>query len=494
MKKLLYITLAVAVAAVAASVTFDGSELTEPPPRTGQDGPLHASTSTVIIPLGLKLSTVREHLDKELPETLYTFEKRAKRALCVDHPADDSLPAQKDSRRSCMDVNFTGSVTRNGGVDLWVEREQLVVAVPARGEVVARGTGAISKLLYKTARGEFTVTFRGTLTRTADGNLDLLVSSEHHWDVPVNTKVLGREIDLRKPVDKYLRKGLDKLEQKVSEVARDQARWAENLQGVYQKLVEPVRVAEDPDVWLVVTPQRLHLAGIVSRDDELVLPIGVEAELRTHVGDRPTPPPAVEMPAIEIHRDWDPSFTLELPVVLGYEYLRSELDRELVGMRVPVARWLPGAAVVIKALHLYPSGEQLVVGVDFTTVGLVDWLSARGSVYLIGTPEVEDLGKVLTVRDLSFTRRTNNPILNLGTSLLADPLRSVLQSQTRFEIAEYYDEVVRDANAALNHTYAGGITLKGRFDQVRINQFQMRRHDLVVYAEARGQLEAVRIQ
>ena len=158
--------------------------------------------------------------------------------------------------------------------------------------------------------------------------------------------------------------------------------------------------------------------------------------------------------------------------------------------RIPVSDWLPGAAIVIRKLHLYPSGSRLVVGVEFETRGLIEWFSAAGSIFLTGTPVFDNDTKQLTVPDLAFTRRTGNSLFNFGSYLFADALRDLLRENASFDVSDTYAEILDEANTAFNRGYGKGISLRGRLEKLSIADIHVGRDNLIVLVRAAGRVEA----
>jgi hypothetical protein len=487
--------LSVLLALAAAIALIDTDRLTVMPPRAFPDAELRKSTSTIMIPLSLSLDLIEKRLNEDLPESLHTFRKSGVKVKCWDTSKDLLDPDEdilaEEPERSCLYLDFEVWIMRNGHIDVSVAGEELILKVPARGRTVARGTGAVSKHLKKTARGEFTVTFRGKLDVTPDGTFDLRLSSAYEWGVPVYTKVFGKQIDLRKPIDKLLRKGLDKVEGKAQKVVRDQLRLGEKTLGTYRRLLEPVRVGRDPDVWMVIIPKALHFTGIKMEENRVLAPIAVEADLRTHVGARPEHEPPQALPVIDGQHVMSSDFVVNLPIVLSYTFLQEELEKKLAGTGIPLGKMFPGASVVITKTHFYPTGEKLALGVDFHTRGVAEWLSADGTLFLVGTPRVDNEAKALSVTDLTLTRRTSNSFLDLGSFLLYRPLLSFLSGALHFSLEGAYTEVAGEAEAAFNRSYPHGITLKGSMKEVAISEIQARKEDLVVYARGHGRLEAL---
>ena len=486
--------LAAIAALAAAAALVDTGRLTVIPPRTLPEAGLRTSTSTIMIPLSLSLDLIEKRLNDSLPGSLHSFEKRGVRVKCWDVPGDpvvgDDLVA-RGPERNCLDLDFEVRITRNGHIEVSGDGEELVLRVPARGRAVARGTGPLGRLVRKTARGEFTVTMRGRLDVTPAGAFALRLSSDYAWDVPAHTKVLGREIDLREPVDRLLRKGLDKVEGRVRRIVEDETRLGALAQGTLRRLLEPVPVGLDPGVWLVVAPKALHFTGIRTEGDRVLAPVAVEAELRSHVGSRPEYAPPQALPLIDGRPGTSRDFVVRLPIVLSYAFLQAEFERKLAGTAIPLSKAFPGAAAVITKTHFYPSGEKLALGVAFHTRGVPDWLSVEGTVFLVGTPRVSNEEKMLTVTDLAFARRTSSSFLNVGSYLLYRPLLSYLRKALRYSLEDAHRRVIEEANAAFNRKYAHGITLRGSLEGVAVDEIQTRKDDLVVYARGRGRLEAL---
>ncbi len=489
MKVLALLITTVIVGAVATAMwSMDDREFTAPPLRHSQETSLQPSVSTLVVPLSIRLRDIERLVNRKLPSTLYEFDRLARRVMCFDPIPDPAIDALE---RNCVDLKVKGWVKRNGPVEVVPAGEELVVRVPVRGRVRARGAGGPLSLVKKTGHGEFTVSFYLEPGVSEEGELDLAVSSDFDWDVPLHTKVLGQKIDLSKVVDKVLRKGLRKVEGKIREVAQDHMRWGSKVERAYRRLQQPIQVNDDPEIWMLMQARNLLVSDLLAVDNDVTLPLGVHAEFLTVVGAQPEYSVNKVFPPLLRVGEIRPDFSLNLPLVLTYDYLRSELARGLVGMQVPVADWLPGASIVIRRARLYPSGSKLAVGVDFETRGLFDWLSADGSIFLTGTPVFDNETKHLSVPDLEFTRRTGNSLLDFGSYLFADELRTLLRKTVRFDVSGAYKEIIDQANQAFNRNYGKDISLRGKLERLSISDIEIRHDDMIVYVHARGRLEAL---
>lgn len=492
MKKsaLVVLVLFVIGALTAVMWSVDDREFTKPPPRYSQNTPLEPSVSTLVIPLSIKLQDIEGLINRELPQTIYEFDRLARRVKCFE-PIPD--PAIDEQEKDCLDLKVKGWVKRNGPVEVVPAGEELVVRVPVRGRVRARGASGPLSLIRKTGHGEFTVSFYLAPATTEEGTLDLIVSTDFEWDVPLHTTFLGQKVELSKVVDKVLRKGLRKVERKIRKVAQDHTRWGKKVDRALRRLQQPLRVNDDPEVWVLMQPRNLLLSEFLAVGSEVSLPLGVHAEFLTLVGPRPEHTVDEAFPPLVKSREIEPEFFLDLPLVLSYDYLRSELELGLNGREIPVAAWLPGVVMVIRRAHLYPSGSKLAVGVEFETQGLIDWLSADGTIFLIGSPEFDNETNRLSVPDLEFTRRTGNSLFDLGSYLFADELRALLRNAVTFDVSADYREIVNEANQAFNRSYGKDVSLRGKLEQLSISDIHIRREDMIVHVQARGSLQALTI-
>jgi len=487
MKKAVLLILAAVIALLAAAlISVDDGELTAPPPHHGEEAALQPTVSTVTIPLRVSLSDIQRIIDEKLPHDLYQFDRVVKRVKCFGPERDEAGEAR---RTNCVDLAVKGRIERNGPVETVPAGEELELRVPVQGRARARGASGLLKMIKKTARGAFTVSFYLKPGVGEDGQIDLEVRSDFDWDVPLHTKVLGQKVDLSNAVDKILRRGLLKLERKVRETAADHSRWGNKVRDAYRRLQQPLKLHDDPEVWMLVEPQSLLVADLFFDEQEMALPLALRFDLRTYVGARPEFSVREDFPQLVRSDEVDTDFALALPLVLSYDALRAELGREVIDARIPVTDWLPGAAIVIRRLQLYPSGSRLVVGVEFETRGLADWLSAEGSVFLIGTPEFDNETKRLSVPNLEFTRRTGNSLFDFASYVFAGRLRELMRKSATFDLNDSHADMIARANAALNRGYGKELSVRGELQQLSLSDIQVRRENIIVLIQAQGRME-----
>ena len=123
----------------------------------------------------------------------------------------------------------------------------------------------------------------------------------------------------------------------------------------WQQAFEPIKLADEPQVWLQLTPQSAAFAGV--RADAKVLSGSLElsGSAETFLGQAPPVVTPTPLPPLGTDVAAPGSFDVILPVRIGYDMLRDKI------MQV-IAAEAPKGEQTIREVQIYPSSGKLVVG------------------------------------------------------------------------------------------------------------------------------------
>ena len=237
------------------------------------------------------------------------------------------------------------------------------------------------------------------------------------------------------------------------------------------------------DGWLVISPESAGLSALSVGNDSLRLTARLVARPVLTFGARPGPS-ATELPPNSGVGE-DDSMRIELPIHADYSVLRDELRSAFRlgrgGIRYPATGHF----------HLKPTdvavsgaGTQLVVRVQFKG-------SAKGVLYLTGTPVYDTVASVITVPDLDYTLETRNLLLKVAKWVAGDQLRDDLRAKIRIELAEPVTAARARLLSAMNGEH-GPLLLHGAISHLalrslRVDPSNRRVEALVLFT---GQLSA----
>jgi len=256
-----------------------------------------------------------------------------------------------------------------------------------------------------------------------------------------------------------------------------------------QRIVSAVQLRDRAEVaWTrLQTPLRLtdnaHLmlhpdqAGIIPLTfDGGVIRTGVwlSAHPEILLGRTPTPG-TVPLPTATPPSGGD-VFVVVLPVSATYGLINQQL-RKLLKLDERGYRYPPVGKryITVTDVEVYGYGKQAVVRVGFKG-------SAKGTMYLTGTPSYDVLNDVLSFPDLDFTVETRNLLVKAANWFAHDTFRDDLRQRLALKLGDQLNTAKQQLSTALN-SKVGEVQLSGSAGQLNL---------LGVYADARkGTFEAM---
>jgi 16S rRNA (guanine966-N2)-methyltransferase len=246
------------------------------------------------------------------------------------------------------------------------------------------------------------------------------------------------------------------LESNASRIDEEVARvdLEGRLQGVWERLLEPHELTDD--VWLQVTPSSVSLGEIRGEGDRVNLAIAVGASPRLVLGPRP---------------DWSPTPLPPLGSGVAGEGLRILLDAR--GHYAEAGERLThefgdrsfdwgGQTFRIREATLQGIGNgKVALGVRFEG-------SARGRLFLVGTPAIDREAGEIHVPDLEFDVETLNLLMRSAAWIARGDLVRTLREEARLPVSDVLAFAKEKLLEGLNRELSDQVRLEGEVLSVEL--------------------------
>lgn len=369
------------VAAIAAILLWSRDTTVAPPPRVNDPVEAPKFPSVIAVPLEADVSALSQALERAIPRTLWTIDKHFDK--CV---AGRRVRLFKKNLKVTPDIgcNVIGTVTR-GAIRVRGQGEDIIADIPIVANISARDVGGILK--GETATGAAMAHARVRLTMREDWTPAATVRLAYDWTTPPGIDFLGQRITFTDKADEKLQPVVRDLERTLpAEIAKLNVRARVN-DAWRQSFTSLLLNAENPPVWMRVTPQRLSYGGYSLSGGKLRLRLGMEAGTETFVGPRPQDPAATPLPPL-VRESKGSKLRFFIPVIADYAQLEPVVLKALV-KRSGRPFELPGIGPVkarFDKITAYGTDRGRIamgltvaaapVGSAAETVGVV-WVSAR---------------------------------------------------------------------------------------------------------------------
>ncbi len=261
----------------------------------------------------------------------------------------------------------------------------------------------------------------------------------------------------------------------------DEALARIDLHGRFERywgiIREPIRLTDD--VWLLINPTAVRRGPARGSGLTLEASVGLTAAPRIFLGPRPVvdslPLPPIREAAV------DDGLHILLDGLADYDAASRLLRRELRGQSFA---W-GGNRVELRDLRVSGiGGGRMALEVDFTG-------TARGKIYLVGTPVVDPQTREVWVPDLDFDVATRSLLVSGAVWLAYGNLVEALRERARIPVDDVVELAREQLLRGLNRELSPEVRLSGEVEEVEVLAVEASRDRLVVrsHARARARME-----
>jgi hypothetical protein len=258
----------------------------------------------------------------------------------------------------------------------------------------------------------------------------------------------------------------DRIDAKVAEVD-----LRSKLQGVWETLQEPHELTDG--VWLLIDPVGVTYGATEGEGNVVTIPVGLTARPRIVVGDRPR----VEMRELPLLEEGEVGDEARILVegLADYDAITEHLASQLAGYELT-----PGGNLIrILGVAVHGIGDgRVAIEVRFEG-------TARGTIFLVGTPQLNIETKTIEVPDLEFDLETRHLLVGglawIGRGNFEEALRE--RAQIPIDDAMALAEV--QLQRGINRSLSDEVTVEGEVLGSELIDAIAGDDGLVVRAEAR---------
>lgn len=404
-------------------------DLSEPPPvdGTARVPVVAAQPSEVGALLTLPLAAIVKAADAALPRS-HREDWADGGDACVNTPRPGQTCAGTRYRYKVRRGELTAVAEGTNAVRLRTEIE-------VDGAVGLRGKAAdVMGLDARPFKASATVELALTPSVNSDWCLVVDVVPSYRWIRQPRIEVLpGFEVNVSMQVDRQLKRAIPVIAE-AARSAIDCADWRARLGRFYTTATVPLRVTPDEVLHLNLTPLGFALSGLEVDADGVRM--AARMTLRAEVDRNPIALTPLPLPPMHrIGANAPPRTRVQLPLRVPIALLEERARRELVGKTFSTQTPAGSAAITVQAIRLYPTtGGRVAIGLGFSARLPGQLFNTRSTVYLVGTPALDEPTVVRLDRPV-FTRVLDNTIWNTASALFDGVLREEMARQLRYDFA-----------------------------------------------------------
>lgn len=342
-------------------------------------------------------------------------------------------------------------VVRRGELSVTGSGNTVVVALPVQvsGNGGFRGDGArMLGLQAKNFRAALILRVRLTVDVNSDWTPAIAATPELEWTQSPSVEIVSRAwIDIRNHVDKPLREQLNGMAANIREAipADIIKREVGKAWRIYSISMEK---AVGFDAWAHIVPTEIGTSGVKIENDHIS--VGVSLKALTEVSTKASPnaelpplPALVRQPAAPGH------LSVALPVRADYARIQAAVLAQVRDKAFSAD--VPGgkAKVVVKDVDIYPSEDNIAIGLSFEATLPGRLFDVAGKVFLTGKPFVENDGTVIRLADVAFARRLDNELWSVASVIFEQEIKKAVEDAARVDLEPEIAKASEALKAAL---------------------------------------------
>lgn len=445
-----------------------GESDTRPPPRAADEVPKPRHSSVIAVPIEVDTAILRRAVENAVPHQLWTIEQHSSR--CV-RPKQVKVFGAKVKVTPPISCTIVGAVTR-GPIRLRGEGRDIIADMPIHARISARDVGGLLK--GETAMGSAMAHARIRLDMGPDWRPRGTVRLGYAWTTPPGIDFLGQRITFTDNVDEKLAPLLRKLETELPrELARANPRT--QVEHLWRQAFTAIELnAENPPVWMRLTPQKLRYGGYALYGQQLRLNLGLDALTETFVGRRPADPKPTPLPPLERAETAD-RLHFFIPVVADYAELEPVILRALT-KRARRQFDLPGIGAVrarFDKITAYGTvGNKIAVGVTLAVKpDAVDVGETHGLIWLVARPVNVPNSARIQFQELAVSGDTDGVggdlLIKLGSSpALANEIAGSLTQNFTHDL----DKLLGKIKRAIEDKQTGDFRIRAQIEQFQTGE------------------------
>ena len=433
----------------------------KPPLSPDPPAPL-ATISRVSATIEFGLPALAKAIEQDIPQRLATIDERVN---CVH-------------RRVLMfrvnaNCDVFGFVNRTGGVSLYGRGDRVYGAVSIYGAAEGQGANRFTSRIRGETEARATIEAEARPALRKDWSLDLNFSDSFHWSEAPYLHVLGREVDLAPYVEPRIRSQLARVRSRALAAAK-KLNLRDKATAAWAKAFEPVKLADEPPVWLQVTPQAAAFAGVRANDKVLSGSLELSGSAVTSIGQQGASVTPTSLPPLGTDVTAPGTFDVILPVRLGYDAIKDKISQAIAA--------LPAQDSALREVQVYPSAGKLVIGLRLakTSDGNPD---ADQWSYLSGALKVDDASKSVALADLDLAAQDGGA--NPGLQSIAAQLKQAVD----IDYGISYQNLLMAANQRLTRPLKDGFRMEGKLSSVQFDKALLLADGITLALRASGELK-----
>ena len=455
-------------------------ELTTKPENKVEPVQVKLSPSDITISAKINLASAQSVVESKLPTSPINMPRRTN-----DHCKRIYISALGVKITKWLSCEYWGGLEKRGPFTLSGSGDSLTASVPIHFWASARASG-----IQESTEANVTAFLSAKPKLTSNWELKLNPDASFRWDSHPEIKLfgvfpVGIQDALTGPMNEQIQKQVNLIASQIEGTPfRDRAA------ALWDATYNPIRLSSKHDIWVRIGMQEARFSGVNIADNILKANIGVKATTEIFMGAEPSPLPSSSLPKLNLENAPSAGFNIALPVAISYASMSDLLNQALKkGQKWAPLPDYPNVLVTIKKAEVYPSEGALAVRIDFVADLPNKLFDTSGTVFLSGTPVVDDDKKEFAVENISFTSQTNNNLTNIISKVMRSNIENRISDALKISYKKQFDDLLSESNVRINHDFGNGIVSQGTLTSGKLLAISLNKDVALIETNVSGKLE-----
>lgn len=455
-------------AALSITIAMTGcSRNAGQPPRANDAISVKPEPSFIAVPVSADLDDLSAMMERRLPQQLWRIDKPNQ--PCVKRKAVDLGIAK--IKTPVIKCRIIGSVT-HGRIVVGGAGETIKATIPIHATIRVEGIAGLHETATADAMAHATIRLSFARDWTPHGTVNLA----YRWTNAPHADILGQRVDLTSQADRKLRPVIAKLERELpGELGKLGVRRA--IGKAWTAAFTTVSLnADNPEVWMRITPEALQYGGYDIVEGHLRLRLGMRALTETYVGYRPPTPDVRPLPMLERLTDKPGKVSVFVPVFADYRVLEPVLMKALRkrSKRPFDVPGLPPVRARFDRVSIYGTEHgRIAVGLTFAALQQGKSKPTQGTVWMTGKPVTQPNSRHVGFEDFNVSGTSDMTGGDLILDVANTPgIASMVAGMLAQNFEKDYVGLIGKIDHAVSEKQEGALLIKADLKQTRTGRLQ----------------------
>jgi len=217
------------------------------------------------IKFSTELSQLQEIINAQIPQHLHTIQQRNK-GPCV----------KLLFTKACADIDINGWVKRNGKITVTHSNNSLLIKIPVKGNVKARGTGEIGKHIRESANAEMELVATIKPEILDNWVVKVNLTASYKWIKAPSINIAGIRITFKEQVDSSISIALKNATADLEREIAKKFIVKEEVRQIWDSLF--IDLLLNQDVLLKIRPIKAYVNPFTYKDNKAITVIELQAK------------------------------------------------------------------------------------------------------------------------------------------------------------------------------------------------------------------------